>query len=121
MESKGSAHTAYILLKIVFVAAPIIAGVDKFFDLLVDWDQYLGVSLGGFTKTFMMVVGIVEILVGLGVIWRPRLFANIAGIWLALIVVNLLILSNFYDVALRDVGLCLSAFALGQLAKVYGR
>ncbi|MBX7066692.1 MAG: hypothetical protein K1X28_05625 [Parachlamydiales bacterium] len=119
--SREPAKDAYILLRVVFIFAPIIAGFDKFFNLLVDWEQYLGVHFGAYGKTFMMIAGVVEIIAGLGVIFRPKLFANIIGLWLALIIINLLILEDFFDIALRDFGLCLSAFALGRLAKVYGR
>lgn len=117
--SKGPAHQAYILLRIVFIVAPIVAGVDKFFDFLVDWDMYMVPWFGGFGAPLMMAAGVVEVIAGLGVIFKPKIFANIVGLWLALIIVNLLLLGDFYDIALRDLGLCLSAFALGRLAKVY--
>lgn len=119
--SREPAKDAYILLQIVFVAAPILAGFDKYFEYLVDWNQYLGIHFGPFGVGFMKIAGAIEIIAGLGVIFRPRLFANLIGVWLALIIINLLILENYFDVALRDFGLCLSAFALGRLAKVYGR
>lgn len=118
---KGPAYTAYFLLKVVFVIAPIIAGMDKFFDYLVNWDQYLHPMLRSYGHVFMKLIGVVEILVGIGVFVRPKIFANIVAVWLALIVVNLVIVENYYDIALKDLGLCLSAFALGRLAKVYGR
>ncbi len=119
--SREPARDAYHLLRIVFILAPIIAGLDKFFYILVDWSQYLGISFGPYGKIFLMIAGVAEIIVGLGVFFRPKIFANIAGVWLALIIVNLLILGSFFDIVLRDFGLCLSAFALGRLAKVYGR
>lgn len=119
--SREPARDAYILLRIFFSAAPIIAGFDKFFEVLTDWNQYLGLHFGSFGNAFMMIAGVMEIIAGFGVIFRPRLFANVIGVWLALIIINLLILENFFDVALRDFGLCFSAFALGRLAKVYGR
>jgi hypothetical protein len=117
--SKGPAHQAYVLLRIVFIVAPIVAGLDKFFSILVDWNQYLVPWFGGYGVGLMMLAGIVEIIAGIGVIFKPKFFATIIGIWLALIIVNLLLLQNFYDVALRDLGLCLSAFALARLAKIY--
>lgn len=117
--SKGPAHQAYMLLRIVFVVAPVVAGLDKFFDFLVDWDKYLLPWFGSYGSPFMMVVGVVEVIAGIGVIFKPKIFANIIGLWLFLIILNLLVLQNYYDIALRDLGLCLSAFALGRLAKVY--
>lgn len=117
--STEPAYNAYILLKIVFVVAPILAGLDKFFYFLVDWRQYLSISAGAYAATFMMLIGVVEVIAGIGVYFRPKIFAYIIGVWLAFIILNLLFLGNFYDIALRDFGLCLSAFALSQLAKVY--
>lgn len=117
--SREPAHTAYVLLKIAFVVLPIIAGADKFFNLLVDWSQYLVVTLGSFDSVAMMIIGVIEILVGIGVFFKPRWFANIVGLWLIFIIVNLLFMGNYYDIAARDLGLCLAAFALGKLAKVY--
>lgn len=119
--SKEPARSAYYLLKIVFVVAPIIAGIDKFLYLLVDWSKYLMPAFSGMAQTLIMIVGVVEVLVGIGVIIKPKIFANVVGVWLVLIIINLIILGDFYDIALRDLGLCLSAFALGRLAKVYGR
>lgn len=119
--AREPAFDAYILLKIVFIAIPILAGLDKFFYILTDWTQYLGIMLGNNAKVFMMVVGVIEIIAGIGVIFKPKLFAYIVAVWLFGIVINLLILGDFYDIAARDLGLCLSAFALARLAKVYGR
>lgn len=135
--SREPEYQAYILLKIVFVALPLITGLDKFFDFLVDWRQYLEPALGGSGEGFVYLVGIVEIMIALGVLVFPRIFANIAALWMALIIVNLMTLANseelssrrtgfffflhgaYYDVALRDFGLFLSALALGRLAKKY--
>lgn len=117
--SEKAVHQAYILLRIAFVAAPIVAGLDKFFDFLVDWDMYLVPFMAKMGHWVMYVVGVIEIIAGLGVIFRPTLFANIVGIWLIAIILNLLMLGGFYDIALRDLGLCLGAFALGRLAKAF--
>ncbi len=116
---RGPAHQAYILLRIVFIAAPILAGFDKFFDLLVDWDKFLPPFYGTYGGSLMTMAGVVEIIAGIGVIYKPKFFANIIGVWFIWIILNLLILGNYYDVALRDLGLSLSAFALGRLAKIY--
>ncbi len=118
----GPVRQAYFFLRFVFVIAPIVAGLDKFFHFLTDWNQYLSpfVSgfLGGHDSMFMMFVGVVEIVAGLGVLLKPKFFSYIVALWLALIIVNLLMLHSFYDVALRDLGLCLSALALGRLSQV---
>ncbi len=118
--SKGPAHQAYNLLRFAFVLIPIIAGFDKFFDMLVDWDKFLPPIYGKYGEGLMMIAGVVEIAACIGVILRPKIFANIVALWLLVIIGNLFLLGAFYDVVLRDFGLALSALALGRLAKVYG-
>src|SRR6187551_439319 len=112
------AYQAYQLLHIAFTVAPILAGLDKFFHLLVNWDNYLAPVvnrvLGGHGHTFMLIVGVIEIIAGIGVALRPKIFSYIVAIWLLGIIINLLLIpaSNpmpHYDVALRDLGLLLGA------------
>jgi len=114
------AYQAYRILQLGFVVAPIAAGADKFFHLLVDWDIYLAPivneMLGGNGHVFMLAVGVIEIVAGIGVALRPRIFAYVVAAWLAGIVVNLLLAQAFYDIALRDVGLALGALALARLS-----
>jgi hypothetical protein len=122
---RTSVHQAYRVLQLGFVAAPIIAGVDKFFDVLVNWDQYLAPVVPRVTgiapHTFMMTVGVIEIVAGIGVALKPRIFGYVVSAWLMGIVVNLLIHGNYYDIALRDFGLALGAFALGRLSEWFDR
>jgi hypothetical protein len=114
------AYQAYLLLYVGFIAAPIIAGADKFFDFLAAWHEYLAPQVTRLTgmqpHTFMMGVGVIEIIAGLLVALKPKIGGVIAGLWLCGIIVNLLLLGKFYDVALRDLGLALGAFALARLA-----
>lgn len=114
------AREAYSLLLFGFVAAPILAGLDKFFHLMVDWTQYLSpfveTLVGGYGSTFMLVVGVIEIVAGLGVWIRPRIFSYVVAAWLGGIILNLLLIPDFYDIALRDLGLLLGALALGRLS-----
>jgi hypothetical protein len=116
---------AYQILHWGFVAAPVIAGLDKFSNLLVNWDAYLAPPiarmLGGASHTFMLVVGVIEVVAGLLVAVRPRIGAYVVAAWLAGIIVNLLMTGRYFDIALRDFGLCLGALALGRLAQVYDR
>src|SRR5262245_4798717 len=113
---------AYWLLHWGFVAAPVIAGLDKFVGLLTNWDAYvappLARTLGNSVHTFTLVVGVVEILAGLIVAIRPRIGAYIVAAWLAGIIVNLLLTGHYFDIALRDFGLMIGALALGRLAMV---
>jgi hypothetical protein len=119
------AYQAYLLLYIGFIAAPIIAGADKFFHLLSTWHEYLAPQVTRLTgvapQTFMMGVGVVEIVAGLIVALKPKIGGVIVGLWLCGIIVNLLLLGKFYDVALRDLGLALGAFALARLAATVER
>lgn len=114
-------HQAYQILRVAFIILPILAGLDKFFGFLVTWEQYLSTpfNLLGNPHTTMMVVGIVEIIAGIGIWVKPRIFSYIVALWLLLIIINLLILQSFYDVALRDFGLLLAALALGRLSCRY--
>ncbi|MGE3241841.1 MAG: hypothetical protein AB7G28_02630 [Pirellulales bacterium] len=118
-------YQAYQLLHIAFVVAPILAGLDKFFHLLVNWDQYLAPfaerMLGGHGHEFMLAAGVIEIIAGIGVWLKPKVFAYVVAAWLLGIIFNLLMIPGYYDVALRDLGLFLAALALGRLSAVYDR
>lgn len=122
-EHSGPAYQAYRILYAAFIAAPLIAGIDKFFNALVVWDSYLAPPiarlLGGNAHAFMLLVGVVEIAAGIGVALRPRYFSYVVAAWLGGIIVNLLIAGAFFDIALRDFGLALCALALARLAAVY--
>jgi uncharacterized membrane protein len=116
-------YEVYRILQWGFVAVPIIAGLDKFFYVLTDWSQYVAPwaarIVGGNVRTAMMVVGIIEIIAGIGVAIKPRYFGFVACAWLCCIIINLLTKSGYYDIALRDFGLAVAAFCLGLLAMVY--
>jgi uncharacterized membrane protein YphA (DoxX/SURF4 family) len=118
-----AAWQAYQILHWGFVAAPTIAGIDKFTHLLTNWDQYLAHGIERLLPVsghaFMLLVGVIEILAGLLVAIRPRIGAWVVAAWLAGIIVDLLLVSGFYDIALRDFGLMLAAIALGRLSTVY--
>jgi len=123
--ARRPAYQAYRLLQAGFTVLPIAAGADKFFGVLANWDMYLAppiAKLLPFSEhTFMLLSGGTEILAGLLVAVMPRIGAFVVGAWLCGIVVNLLLAGNFYDVALRDIGLAVGAFALGLLAREFGR
>src|SRR5438552_729971 len=106
-------------LKLTFGLVPIVAGLDKFTNLLVSWDKYLAPPFAGMVPAhgFMMLVGIIEIIVGLGVLLTPwtRLFAWIAAIWLWCIALNLII-GCFFDIAVRDIVMGISATVLARLS-----
>ncbi len=114
------AYQAFLLLRTVFTVAPILFGLDKFANLLVDWPGYLAPWIDdivpGTAQQAMYAVGVIEVMAGLLVAVRPRYGAVVVAAWLAGIIVNLLLLGGFYDVALRDFGLLVAALALSRLA-----
>ncbi|OBB37312.1 DoxX family protein [Mycobacterium sp. 852002-51961_SCH5331710] len=116
-------YGAYLILRIGFTVLPIVMGLDKFTNVLTDWEGYLApwiVDLSPFTAhQTMLIVGVIEIVAGIAVALKPRYAAYVVALWLAGIIVNLLTYSGFYDIALRDFGLLLGALTLGRLAAVY--
>jgi uncharacterized membrane protein YphA (DoxX/SURF4 family) len=119
---RSPVYQAYMLLRVGFTAAPILFGLDKFFNWTVDWTDYLAPWVNdivpGSAQDFMYFVGAVEIAAGILVAVAPRLGAYVVAAWLAGIIVNLLTVDppTYYDIALRDFGLMLGALTLGRLA-----
>ncbi len=113
-------YQAFVILRSAFTIAPILFGIDKFFDYMVNWDTYLApgiASLSPFSvHTTMHIVGVVEIAAGVLVAVWPRIGAPVVALWLLGIIVNLLLLGGHLDIALRDLGLCLAAVALARLS-----
>jgi uncharacterized membrane protein len=111
---------AFLLLRTVFTVAPIVFGLDKFANALTDWPAYLAPLVNdivpGTAQQAMYVVGVVEIIAGVVVALLPRYGALLVAAWLAGIIVNLLLITGYYDIALRDFGLLIAAVALSRLA-----
>jgi hypothetical protein len=122
---RDARYQAFALLRIAFTVAPIAFGLDKFFNVLVHWPNYLAPWINdtapGTGQQFMYFVGGTEILAGLIVALKPRYGAYVVAAWLGGIIINLLTYSGFYDIALRDFGLMLAALTLARLASVYDR
>ncbi|MGC0272391.1 hypothetical protein ACO0LV_05280 [Pseudactinotalea sp. Z1739] len=118
------AQQAFLLLRAGFTLAPILFGLDKFANLMVDWERYLAPWVDrivpGTASQTMMVVGVVEIVAGILVAVRPAIGGYVVAAWLLGIIVNLVSTGDFYDIALRDVGLLLGALALARLASAAG-
>ena len=116
---------AFALLRVGFTVAPIVFGLDKFLNWLVDWPIYLAPQINdlvpGNAHQAMLAVGVIEIVAGLIVAVRPKFGGYLVAAWLGGIIVNLLVLADFYDVALRDFGLLLGAVALARLATAFDR
>jgi hypothetical protein len=118
--SPRAAHQAFVLLRSVFTLAPILFGLDKFADVLTSWDKYLAPWINdlvpGDAHTAMLLVGVVEIVAGLVVALRPQFGGYLVAAWLTGIIVDLVTLGGYGDVALRDFGLLVAALALARLA-----
>jgi hypothetical protein len=123
--SARPAHQAYQLLHVAFVIAPLLAGLDKFLHLLVNWDMYLAPAIANLSPigghNLMLVVGVIEIIAGLIVAVKPKIGAWIVAAWLWSIIINLLLIPGYFDIALRDFGLSLGAVALARLSKEFAR
>ena len=117
------AFDAYRLLRIGFVVAPLVMGLDKFFNLLTQWPKFVCPLIADRIdpQLFMRCAGPVEIVAGILVLLRPRFGALIVAAWLLLVIVNLLLIPGYYDIVLRDVGLLLAALALGRLSAVFSK
>jgi hypothetical protein len=124
-QLSNPAYQAFMLLRTAFTVAPILFGLDKFFDWMVDWRIYLAPEINdlipGSAHQAMLIVGAVEILAGVVVALRPRFGGYLVAAWLAGIIVNLLLQADFYDIALRDFGLLIGAVALARLATAFER
>ena len=119
-RSHDGADQAFLLLRTVFTVAPIAFGLDKFAGLLTDWEKYLAPWVNGLVPgtahQAMLAVGVVEIVAGVLVAVRPQIGGYVVALWLAGIIVNLVSMGAYLDVALRDFGLLVAAVALARLA-----
>lgn len=124
VRTHSPSQQAYLLLHTIFTLAPIIAGVDKFFHLLVDWDKYVSPLMASLspvpTHALMLVAGVIEMAAGLIVFFRPRFGGWLVAAWLWAIILNLLAIPGYFDVALRDLGLSVGAVALARLSVDFG-
>src|SRR3954469_19613607 len=125
LAQRDAGHDAFLMLRIAFSLAPILFGLDKFFNVLTDWPQYLAGWVDDLmpdsAQDFMYAVGAIEIVAGLLVAVRPRVGAPVVVLWLAGIIFTLLTGPGYYDVALRDFGLLLGAAPLTRLRVTYDR
>ncbi len=117
----GPARDAYRLLRVAFVVAPIVLGADKFFNFLTQWPKFLAPVVANNIppEAFMRAVGVIEIAAGILVLLKPRIGAWVVAAWLFAIIVNLLMIPGYYDIAVRDVGLMFAAVALAKLSRLY--
>ena len=112
----------FTVLKLTFTVVPIVAGLDKFFNVLCDWTQYVNPTLLDLLPfsgaTFMMIVGVIEIVAGVLVFMKPKIGGLVVAAWLTLIALSLFIGWSFADVAVRDLVMAISTFSMSRLALV---
>ena len=117
------AHSAQKILKFTYGIVPIVAGLDKFTNLLTNWEDYLSepvLSILPFSAgTFMVIVGIIEIAAGVLVLLRPRIGAYVVMAWLIAIALTLVLGGKYFDVAVRDLVMAVGAFVLAKLSGVF--
>lgn len=117
-----SIKPTFNLLKLTFGIVPIVAGLDKFTNLLTQWENYIHPGLAGMIPfaphTFMMIVGVIEIIAGIIVLAKPAIGGYIVAAWLTLIALTLLASGNYLDVAVRDLAMAIGAFSLARIAKI---
>ncbi|HEY3528617.1 MAG TPA: hypothetical protein VGK78_05660 [Nocardioides sp.] len=122
-DAGRAGQEAFLILRTAFTVAPILFGLDKFANVMTDWSKYLAGPFNdlvpGTAHQAMLAVGVIEVVAGLLVAWRPRIGSYVVALWLAGIIVDLLVLGGYGDVALRDFGLLLAALALARLAPAY--
>ena len=110
------------ILKIVFIVVPIVAGLDKFTNILTDWTAYLSPGLVSMlpipASACMMVVGVIEIAAGLIVLFKTRWGAYIVAAWVSIIALSLLLTWHHADVAVRDLVMAITAFTLAKLTEI---
>jgi uncharacterized membrane protein YphA (DoxX/SURF4 family) len=122
---RDPAYQSFLILRVAFTAAPILFGLDKFFNWMVDWPSYLAPWINdivpGTAQEFMYAVGAIEIVAGLVVALKPRFGGLLVATWLSGIILSLLTVDppRYYDVALRDFGLALGALTLARLASAF--
>jgi len=120
-----SLATVYTLLKFTFGLVPIVAGADKFTNLLTNWEQYINPTLAGMLPfsgaTFMMIVGVIEIIAGIIVLIKTEIGAYIVSAWLVGIALSLLIGFNYVDVAVRDLVMAIAAFSLAKISSIIAK
>lgn len=123
VDSTHDFKSVYNLLRITYGVIPIVAGIDKFTNLLTNWNKYLNPDLASLLPfsphTFMLIVGMIEVVAGVIVLVKPKIGAYIVMGWLTIIAITLLAGGKYVDVAVRDLVMAIGAFSLALIAKNY--
>src|SRR3954471_22147825 len=121
-NSNGIVRSVWSILRLTFGLVPIVAGLDKFTDILTNWDMYLHPGIASMlpfsVHTFMEIVGVIEIIAGILVLVRPMIGGYVVMVWLVCIALQLIASGKYYDVAVRDLVMALSALSMARLSRV---
>jgi hypothetical protein len=122
METNPNIHSIFKLLQYTYVILPVAAGLDKFTNILTNWEQYIAPSTAQLlpfsAATFMMIVGVIEIVAGILVFIKPAIGGYVVAAWLVLIALSLLVSGIYLDIAVRDLVMAVGAFSMARLAKL---
>ena len=122
VSSNSTVRSVWMVLRVTFGIVPIVAGADKFTDILVNWDMYLNPDIAKMlpfsVHIFMQIVGCIEIIAGIIVLIKPSVGGWIVMIWLICIALQLIAMGNYYDVAVRDIVMSIGAMSLARLSRV---
>ncbi len=122
LKTNQTLRSVFNILKITYGLVPIVSGLDKFTNLLTNWEKYLHpgmVAMLPFSPhTFMLIVGVIEIIAGIIVLVKPAIGGYIVMAWLILIAATLLASGNYLDVAVRDLTMAIGAFSLARISKI---
>ena len=120
--SNQTLKSVFLLLKLTFGIVPIVAGIDKFTDILDNWDAYVNPSIAGMLPVtphvFMMIVGVIEIIAGALVLAKPGIGGYVVAGWLTLVALTLIASMSALDVAVRDLVMAIAAFSMARIAKI---
>lgn len=121
-NSKQVIKNVQTLLKLTYGIVPMVAGADKFTNLLTNWEQYLNPTLAGIlpfsSSIFMMIVGVIEIIAGVLVLIKPQKGGYLVCAWLVLIAINLIACGKYFDIAVRDLVMAIGAYSLAKLSGI---
>jgi len=123
LDFRSTFKSVFNLLRITYGIVPIVAGIDKFTNLLTDWEKYLNPNIASLlpfsAHVFMLIVGVIEVIAGIIVLVKPRVGAYIVMAWLIIIAITLLASGKYLDVAVRDIVMAIGAFSLALISRIY--
>jgi uncharacterized membrane protein YphA (DoxX/SURF4 family) len=123
LDFRRTFKSVFNLLRVTYGIVPVVAGIDKFTNLLTNWEKYLDPNIASLlplsAHVFMLIVGVIEVVAGIIVLVKPRVGAYIVMAWLIIIAITLLASGKYLDVAVRDIVMAIGAFSLALISRIY--